>query len=534
MEPLLKATGLCLNLGPLPAVRDVSLEIYPGQVVGLAGRSGAGKSALAMLLAGVHVPTQGQLHFAGRPVGWPFDARALGIEVIYQQPAIAENLSIAHNVFLGHEIGWPGRGKWLKVPDRARMEREAARILARLGMSVASLREPAAALSGEQRQLVAIARAMTRPARLIIVDDPMLLLSYPSQQRLLSLIQSWQREQTAVLFASGNVDHLLAVTDRILVLRDGQCVADLQTDGTGREEILAAMVGIADRQQLTPIMWALDSYYRAREQAEKLSQRQALLDRELDARAAAHWQVLDHMADQIDTLDTANAALQDAQRRLLAELEEERKQLAREIHDQVIQDLLAVSYELEEIGARDGTATSLQSELLGIRGSIRDLVDDLRHICRNLRPPTLDSLGLGPALESYTREWAEHSGIAVKLSLDARLKRLPESIELSIFRIVQEALNNVRKHAAATVVEITLQHTSPRTLMLSIADNGCGLGQDFDLAALPTQGHYGLLGISERVALLGGRFKVQNHAPGGTLLQVEIPHPRIEAPGDQG
>ena len=108
------------------------------------------------------------------------------------------------------------------------------------------------------------------------------------------------------------------------------------------------------------------------------------------------------------------------------------------------------------------------------------------------------------------------------------MRRLPEAIELSIFRIVQEGLNNVRKHAAASSVEIRLAHTSPRTLMLSVADDGRGLAEDFDLGTLSASGHYGLLGISERVALLGGRCKVQNRPTGGTLIQVEIPHPRAE------
>ena len=95
-------------------------------------------------------------------------------------------------------------------------------------------------------------------------------MSYPRQQSLLSLIQNWQRKGTAVIYGSDNLDHLLTVTDRILVLRQGRQVAEYRTDEADREEILAAMVGAADRQQLTPIIWALDSYYRAREQAEKL------------------------------------------------------------------------------------------------------------------------------------------------------------------------------------------------------------------------------------------------------------------------
>jgi signal transduction histidine kinase len=531
MEPLLRTVNLSQSLGRLSPIHDVSLEIYPGEVVGLAGQSGAGKSTLAMLLAGVYVPDGGDVYFDGRRLDWPFHARNLGIEVIHQQPEMAEGLDISRNVFLGNEIGWTLSGRWLKVPDHRRMDAEAASILAHLGMPVASVHAPVGKLSLEQRQLIAIARAMTRPARLIIVDDPSLLLSYVYQQKLLSLIREWHRQGTAVLFASDNVDQLMAVTDRIIVLRHGRCTAEYATEAVSREEILAAMVGAADQQQLTPIIWALDSYYRAREQAEKLYQRQSLLQRELGPHDVLKQQLIDQLADQIDALDRGNVALQDAQRRLLTELEGERKRLAREIHDQVIQDLLGVGYRLEEIEAETAATPELGDELNAVRSNVRDVIRDLRQICGSLRPPTIDSLGLGSALQSYTYDWSKRTGILVTLKLDPGLGRLAESIELSIFRIVQEGLNNVRKHAAARTAEIRVEYTSPRRLMLSIADDGRGLPADFDLSRLQADGHYGVLGITERVALLGGQWRFQTRPEGGALIQVEIPHPRVEHSG---
>jgi len=483
-----------------------------------------------MVLAGFYAPNEGDIYFEGRRLRCPFQARALGIEVIHQKPDLAEHLDISSNVFLGSEIGWPAL-KWLKGPNRRRMDQETTRVLEQLDVRFSSLREKVANLSSEQRQMIAIARAMIRPAKLIIIDDPTLLLGYSYQQKLLSLIQNWQQRGTAVIFSSNNLDHLLAVTDRIIILRQGRQVAEHRTDEAHREEIVAAMVGTTDRQQLTPIIWALDSYYRAREQAEKLRHSQILLERNLVAQDALNRQLIDQLAEQINALDSANAALQDAQRRLLTELEQERKHLAREIHDQVIQDLLSVNYQLEEVGADESVTSALKDELTDIRNSIRVLVDDLRHICGNLRPPTIDSLGLGAALQSYTHDWARRTGIAVTLDLDANLGRLPEAIELSIFRIVQEGLSNVRKHAQASAVQVSLKHTSPRTLMLSIADNGRGLAENFDLAALSAEGHYGLLGISERVALLGGRLKLQNQDGGGLLIQAEIQHPRVAETG---
>jgi len=501
MEPLLRAINLSKSLGTLPVVQNVSLEIEAGEVVGLAGQSGAGKSALCMLLAGFHVPNGGDLYFDGERLRWPFQGRALGIEIIHQHPDMAERLDISSNVFLGNEIGWSLAGKWLKIPNRRRMDREAVRILSQLGMRFDSPRES--------------------------LDDPTLALGYPYIQRLFALIQTWQQQGTAVFFASDNLDHLLAVTDRIVILRHGRCIAEFRTDEADREELVAAMVGATDRQQLTPIVWALDSYYRAREQAEKLHQRQAHLARDLGVQDILNRELLDQMVTQIDALDSANVALQDAQRRLLTELEQERKHLAREIHDEVIQDLLGVSYQLEELEADRVETPALRKELGAIRANIRGLVDDLRLICGSLRPPTIDSLGLGPTIQSYTRGWTRRTNISVVLDLDPNLGRLPETIELSIFRMIQEGLSNVHKHTSAGEVQISLRHTTPRTLMLSISDDGQGLPEEFDLSTLYAQGHYGLLGLSERVALLGGRSRVQNQAGGGVLVQAEIPHPRM-------
>jgi signal transduction histidine kinase len=126
------------------------------------------------------------------------------------------------------------------------------------------------------------------------------------------------------------------------------------------------------------------------------------------------------------------------------------------------------------------------------------------------------------------RAWSKRTEIEVDLTLPPNMGRLPEATELSIFRIVQEGLNNIWRHAGATRVEIQLTHTSPRTLMIAIGDNGSGFDGEFDLAALSANGHYGLLGISERVALLNGHLRLQNRTSGGVLLQVEIPHPRVE------
>lgn len=527
MEPLLRIVNLAKRFGTLTVLDHFDLTLYPGEVVGLAGQSGSGKSVLAKLLAGLYTPTEGEILFANKRLRQPVLHHA-DIAVIHQEPDLAENLDVTENIFLGNEIGWSVLGKWLLVPNRRRMDETAARMLQTLGVHEMTLHEKVANLSSEQRQLIAITQAMAKPAQLIVVDDAAALLRYEYQQQLLRLIQGWQSEGRAVLFSSNNLEHLMAATDRIVTLSRGRQAGNHRTDEVSREQIVAEMVG-AGSDHLSPAGWALDNYYRVREQVEKLLFRQTLLEKDLVAQDTLNRQLLEQLNAQVKALDQVNRTLQAAQLRLLSEREAERKHLARELHDEVIQDLLSVNYELEDLETQTAAAPDLHQHLPYIRADIRMLVEDIRRICGDLRPPTIDSLGLGAAIQSYTAEWMGRTGIQVNLDLDANLGRLPEMVELAIFRIVQEGLSNVRKHAEATAVDISLKHTSQRMLMISIADNGRGLPHAFDPSTLSAIGHYGLLGISERVALMGGHLKVQNQPSQGAILRAEIAHPRIEA-----
>ena len=181
----------------------------------------------------------------------------------------------------------------MRLPDQKRMEREAIRILDRLGVQFGSLREKARNLSGEQRQIIAIARAMVRPARLIVVDEPLVALSFSVNKTLLDLIQEWRQSGIAVIIASSSLDDLFAVTDRLAIFRDGQKVAERLTDATNREEVVALVVGSPEHEPVTPIIWALDSYYRARQQAEELHHQQTLLERNLAAQDTLNKQLLE-------------------------------------------------------------------------------------------------------------------------------------------------------------------------------------------------------------------------------------------------
>jgi signal transduction histidine kinase len=284
------------------------------------------------------------------------------------------------------------------------------------------------------------------------------------------------------------------------------------------------IVGASHREQVTPVIWALESYHSAQKQAEELRRAQTTLRENLQAQDSLNRQLVVRLREQVEALDRLNIALQEAHRRLLTEREQERKYIARELHDEVIQDLLSFNYRLEE--AQSHLPDRLQQEeLAAIRSGIRNVVSDLRQVCSDLRPPTIDSHGLPAALRSHVQEWADLTNMHVTLDLDPQLGRLPEATELSIFRIVQEGLNNIRKHAAAKNVWVILQRTPAATLLLRIVDDGRGMRQAPDLAALSAHKHFGLLSISERVVLLGGTMEIDSLPSGGVTLQVEIPSP---------
>ena len=528
MIPLLRVINLSKSFGTLPVVRRVSFDVNPGEVVGLTGSIGSGKSVIAMIIAGLYPPSQGHIDFDGQELIYPFATRKHDIAVIHQKPNLHDNYDVVSNLFLGNEIGSPLQLGWLRIIDHKAMDHKAKEIVSMLGLDLDSLHEKVSNLSGEQRQMIAIGKTLTKKPKLIIIDEPTLLLGYPYQQRLLALIQNWRQNGVSVLLTSNNLDHLFAVTDRIVVLHQGRKQADLLTDETNRKAVVDLLLGLGNAQNPDPAILDQDSYDRIRKNTEQMRYHQMLLGKDSSIGPGYNRQLTEQLAEQIQALDQANLALLEAQRRLIGEREEERKHVAREIHDQVIQDLLSINYELEDMESVSQKEENITNDLVDVRQNIRELVDNLRIICGNLRPPTIDSLGLGAALQSYAREWKARTGIAVKLQLDENLGRLPENAELSVFRIVQEGLNNIWHHANATQVDIVVEHTSPRTLMISITDDGKGGLQDYDLSKLAINGHFGLIGITERVALLDGRFRIQEGSEGGTMLLVEIPHPRVE------
>jgi simple sugar transport system ATP-binding protein len=241
--PLLEARKISKRFGGVHALEDVDFTLYPGEVVALAGDNGAGKSTLTKIISGVFPPDSGEISFQGEKVALanPQDARARGIETIYQDLALADNLDVGANVFLGREP----MTRWLGLPviDRKRMREEAARTLDTLDIGLDRLDRPVRALSGGQRQCVAIGRALHWQARVMIMDEPTAALGVPEQRKVLSLIHSLKARGVGIVFISHNLQDIFAASDRIVVLRRGVNAGERPTATASADEIVRMMVG---------------------------------------------------------------------------------------------------------------------------------------------------------------------------------------------------------------------------------------------------------------------------------------------------
>ncbi|MBB5190592.1 simple sugar transport system ATP-binding protein [Silvimonas terrae] len=244
-QALLEVDNISIHFGGVQALKGVSLSIAPGEVVALAGDNGAGKSTLIKIISGVYKASSGAVRFDGQPLTLldPQDARSKGIETIYQDLALADNLDVGGNIFLGRE---PMR-RWLGLPviDREHMHKVAQEVLDRLDIVIPErkLAGPVQMLSGGQRQAIAIGRAIYWNARLLIMDEPTAALGVPEQRKVMSLIQTLKAQGVAILLVSHNLHDIFAVADRIVVLRRGEAVGERRVTETHGEEIVGLMVG---------------------------------------------------------------------------------------------------------------------------------------------------------------------------------------------------------------------------------------------------------------------------------------------------
>ncbi len=244
VAPLLEVRHLSKHFGAVQALKDLSMVVRRGEVVAVAGDNGAGKTTLIKALSGVYAPSGGEILLDGEAVrfGSPQEARARGIETIYQDLALADNLTIGANIFLGREPMRRALG-FLPVLDRRKMAEAARETMALLDFHVSRMDAPVSAFSGGQRQAVAIGRAVYWNAQLLIMDEPTAALGVPEQRKVLSLIRQLREQGRGVIFISHNLLDIFAVSDRIVVLRRGVMAGERRIEDTSHEEVVRLMIG---------------------------------------------------------------------------------------------------------------------------------------------------------------------------------------------------------------------------------------------------------------------------------------------------
>jgi simple sugar transport system ATP-binding protein len=239
---LLELRGVGKDFGAIRALSDVDLTIEPGEAVGLMGDNGAGKSTLVKIIAGNFAPTHGSIAFDGQPVHFtrPVDARNVGIEVVYQDLALADNLTAAANVFLGRELR--RRIGPFRFLDHRAMNRRASELFAEL-KSETRASDVVRAMSGGQRQAVAIARTRLSDAKLVLMDEPTAAISVRQVAEVLDLIRRLKDHGVAVILISHRMPDVFSVCDRVVVLRRGRKVADKPVAASSPEEVTALITG---------------------------------------------------------------------------------------------------------------------------------------------------------------------------------------------------------------------------------------------------------------------------------------------------
>jgi len=240
--PVLALRGICKRFGSVQALTGVDLDVHAGEVLALVGDNGAGKSTLVKVIAGVGPPDEGTIHWQGQAVtiARPAEASALGIATVYQDLALCDNLDIASNLFLGRELSVGG------VLDGVEMERRARDLLATLSVRLPNVRAVVASLSGGQRQAVAIARSLLGEPRVVLLDEPTAALGVEQTAQVLELIERLRERGLGVVLISHNLEDVLAVADRIAVLRLGRNAGTFGAAEVTHEQLVAAITGAAD------------------------------------------------------------------------------------------------------------------------------------------------------------------------------------------------------------------------------------------------------------------------------------------------
>jgi len=246
-DVVLEASGISHYYGSLAALRDVSLQVHAGEVVGLVGDNGAGKSTLVKILSGAQRPTEGRILVDGQEAHFhsPRESRQRGIEVVYQDLALATELSVAENIFLGREPRQSGVLGRLRVLDRARMMAEAETTLDTLGIEIDNVKVRCGLLSGGQRQAVAVARAVRWGSKVLLLDEPTAALAVVEQRKIAGLIDEVRKQGVGTILVSHNLPEVHRIADRILVLLRGRLVGELKREECSPEDLVRWITGVA-------------------------------------------------------------------------------------------------------------------------------------------------------------------------------------------------------------------------------------------------------------------------------------------------
>lgn len=244
LHPVLEARGISKYFGAVTALENVNLQLMPGEVLGVVGDNGAGKSTLMKILAGLYQPSKGELLVRGEPVIFhsPRDARDRGIEMVYQELALAGNLTIDENIFLGREQKRRVLGL-LPLVDHASNAARAQQHLDKLRIRVKSVHQRVEELSGGQRQAVAIARATAFDARVVIMDEPTAALAIKEVGKVLDLVKDLKNHGIGVIFISHRLDDIFYVCDRVMALFHGRNFAEASLAHTGRDQVIGWIMG---------------------------------------------------------------------------------------------------------------------------------------------------------------------------------------------------------------------------------------------------------------------------------------------------
>ena len=244
MEPLLEVKNITKRFGGLTAVDDVSVQIYPGEVIGILGDNGAGKSTLIKIISGVHHAEAGQIFFNGQKIkiNNTMEALKIGIETIYQDLALAENMNVYSNIFLGREKLRKFLGL-VNVLDHEYMHSESKKVLNRLEIEIPSLRNKIRNLSGGQRQAVAISRSIYWNAKLLIMDEPTAALGVAEQKKVLNLVKTLSSQGVSIVIISHQLYDVFSVATRLIIMRRAKKVAERITKKTNADEVVGLIVG---------------------------------------------------------------------------------------------------------------------------------------------------------------------------------------------------------------------------------------------------------------------------------------------------